>query len=80
MARQDGRPSRDGDRGDVARRRTRSRRRAHDALGATSAAALAGVDLYYAGKRRIKPVYFADAALELAFLFAWLVPRRGIAP
>jgi hypothetical protein len=44
-------------------------------LGGTSAAALAGVDVYYAGKRRIKPVYFADAALELAFVVGWLVRR-----
>jgi hypothetical protein len=44
-------------------------------VGATSAAALAGVDVYYAGKRRIKPVYFADAALELAFVVGWLVRR-----
>jgi hypothetical protein len=45
-------------------------------LGATSAAALAGVDLYYAGKRRIAPGYFADAALELAFVVGWLVRPR----
>jgi hypothetical protein len=44
-------------------------------LGMTSAAALAGVDVYYAGKRRIKRVYFADAALELAFVVAWLGRR-----
>src|SRR4051812_29145559 len=44
-------------------------------LGVSSAAALAGIDLYYAGKRRINRVYLADAALELAIVAAWLVPR-----
>jgi hypothetical protein len=56
--------------------RDRESRRTLRLLGITSAAALAGVDLYYAGKRRISPVYFGDAALELAFVAGWLVRSK----
>ncbi len=42
-------------------------------LGAGSAAALAAVDLWYAGvRRRIAPVYLADAAVELGLVAAWV--------
>lgn len=46
-------------------------------LGATSAGALAAIDLFFASKRRISPVYFLDAALQLTFLASWLVPDRS---
>jgi hypothetical protein len=49
-------------------------------LGTTSAAVLAGVDVYYVAKRRIKPIYLLDAALELAFVVAWSLSRRPPAP
>lgn len=40
-------------------------------VGVGSAAALAAIDVFYAGKRRISPVYFGDAAAELALIGAW---------
>ncbi len=41
-------------------------------LGVTSALALAAADLVYVAKRRIPPVYAADAVLELAVAAGWL--------
>ena len=41
-------------------------------LGAGSAAGLAGIDAYYAGKGRISAVYGLDALVELAFLGCWI--------
>ena len=41
-------------------------------LGAASAAGLAGIDTYYAGRRRISAVYGLDALAELAFLGCWI--------
>lgn len=48
-------------------------------LGGASAAALAGVDVWYAGvRRRISPVYLADAVVEVALAAAWAAcARRG---
>lgn len=50
-------------------------------LGAGSAASLAGIDLVYAARGRISPVYFLDALVELLFVALWgLVcrqPRAG---
>ncbi|MDP8951128.1 MAG: hypothetical protein M3N18_02625 [Actinomycetota bacterium] len=47
-------------------------------LGAGSAAGLAGIDAYYAGKRRISAVYGLDALAELVFLGCWIyVLARG---
>jgi hypothetical protein len=41
-------------------------------LGRTPALALAGIDLWYAGvRRRIAPVYLADAIVELGLAAAW---------
>jgi hypothetical protein len=40
-------------------------------LGIGAAAALGGVAFFYSAKRRISPVYFADASLHLAFVGAW---------
>ncbi len=49
-------------------------------LAAGSAAALAAVDLWYAGvRRRIRPIYLADAVVELALFAGWApaLARRG---
>ncbi|HEU0053982.1 MAG TPA: hypothetical protein VFQ39_12440 [Longimicrobium sp.] len=48
-------------------------------LGVSSAAGLAVIELWYAGiRRRIAPVYLADAAAELALLTAWgITAARG---
>jgi hypothetical protein len=45
-------------------------------LATTSAASFAAIDLWYAGRRRISPVYLVDAAIEMALVGAWLLPRR----
>lgn len=42
--------------------------RALRTLGIASAAVLGAVDLYFAGKRQISPVYFGDAAVEAALI------------
>jgi hypothetical protein len=44
-------------------------------LGAASAAALAAADVIYASKRRISPIYLADAVVEAALTGAWLAAR-----
>ena len=45
-------------------------------LGIPPALALAGVDVWYAGIRRIiSPVYLADAVVELALAAAWARQR-----
>lgn len=46
--------------------------RALRTLGIASAASLATADLVFAGKGRISPVYFADAAIEAGFIATWL--------
>jgi hypothetical protein len=40
-------------------------------LGLTSAAVLAGSDIYFVAKGRISPVYLGDAAAEGAVIAAW---------
>ena len=40
------------------------------ALG--NAAALTAIDVYYVARRRIAPIYLADAAAELLLITAWL--------
>jgi hypothetical protein len=48
-------------------------------LGAGSAAALAAIDLWYAGRRRrIAPVYLADAAVELGIVAGWAAAASGV--
>ncbi len=43
-------------------------------LGVTTALAFAAMDVWYAGiRRRIPPVYLADAAAQLVFAGAWAV-------
>jgi hypothetical protein len=49
-------------------------------LAGASAAGLAAIDGWYAGpRRRISPVYLADAAVELALAGAWLSFARRAA-
>jgi hypothetical protein len=62
---------------------TSSRRRAIPRelalLAAGSAAVLALVDVWYAGvRRRISPVYLADAPVEGALVASWIAVRRGL--
>jgi len=46
-------------------------------LAVGSALGLAAIDIYYAARRRISPIYLLDAALELAISALWFVmPRR----
>jgi hypothetical protein len=40
-------------------------------LGVASAAVLGAADLYFAGKGRISPVYFGDAAVEAGLIATW---------
>jgi hypothetical protein len=50
-------------------------------LGAGSAAALAAIDVWYAGRRRrIHPIYLADAAVELGLVSAWAAALPGLRP
>lgn len=44
-------------------------------LGAGSAAALGAIESVYAYRRRISPVYLADALVEAALLAAWATAR-----
>ena len=45
-------------------------------LGMATAAGLFGIDCYYVLADVISPIYLFDAALEAAFLIAWLIPPR----
>ncbi len=48
-------------------------------LGAGTAAALGAIDVWYAGRRRrIHPIYLADAAVELGLAGAWAVAAPGL--
>ena len=55
----------------VAAREPRSR--AIRTLGIASSTALAVADVYFAGKGRISPVYFGDAAIEAGLIATWLL-------
>jgi hypothetical protein len=44
-------------------------------LGAASAASLAAIDVVYAARRRISPVYLVDALAELALVGGWAAAR-----
>jgi hypothetical protein len=47
-------------------------------VGIGSAAALGMIDVWYAAvRRRISPIYLADACAELAIVTAWLRQRRN---
>jgi hypothetical protein len=45
-------------------------------IGLLSAASFAAIDVYYAGRRRISPVYLLDAAVETGFIAGWLLLRQ----
>ena len=47
-------------------------------LGAGSAAVLAGIDLWYVGRRRISPVYLLDAAAEAIIAAGWASAAREL--
>ena len=47
------------------------------ALGVGSAAAFAAIDVVYAGRGRISPIYLADAAAEAALIGAWALASRA---
>jgi hypothetical protein len=51
--------------------------RAATVVGAGSAVALAGIDIYYATTRRISPIYLLDAVAEGVLLWAWAQRRRS---
>ncbi len=40
-------------------------------LGGGSAAALAGIDIYYSSKGTISPIYLVDAVVEITLVAAW---------
>lgn len=42
-------------------------------IAVLSAAAFAGVDVVYVARRRIRPIYLADAGVEVVFILAWLL-------
>jgi 4-amino-4-deoxy-L-arabinose transferase-like glycosyltransferase len=44
-------------------------------LGAAAAAAFAAVDVNYVARRRISPIYLADAIAELALIAGWAAAR-----
>jgi hypothetical protein len=44
-------------------------------LATTSALGLLAIDVWYAAKRRISPIYLLDAAAEAALAVAWSVAR-----
>jgi hypothetical protein len=45
-------------------------------VAVTSAAGLAAVDVYFVAGQRIRSIYLADAAAELALLAAWILARK----
>jgi hypothetical protein len=45
-------------------------------LGIGSALTLAVVDVVYASRGRISPIYFADAAAETSLIVGWITARR----
>jgi hypothetical protein len=49
-------------------------------LAAGSAASLGAIDVVYATKKRIAPVYFLDAIVELAFIAGWMWGRFRTTP
>lgn len=53
----------------------KERSRALMTLGIASAATLAAADIIFAGKGRISPVYFGDAAVEAALIATWFAMK-----
>lgn len=46
------------------------------ALAAGSAVGLAGIDIFYAARRTISPIYLLEAAAELILVAAWMIIWR----
>jgi hypothetical protein len=46
-------------------------------VAVTSAAGLAAVDVYFIAQRRIRRIYLAEAAAELALLAGWLLAQES---
>jgi hypothetical protein len=57
----------------------RTERTAQERMAALGAASLAAADVYFVARRRISPVYLADAVVELA-LIGWLMAWRRRLP
>ena len=49
-------------------------------VAVAAAVGLGAIDVVYVARRRISPVYLADAAVEAAFLWDWLRPQRDGEP
>jgi hypothetical protein len=47
-------------------------------LGIGSALSLATIDAVFVGRRRISPIYLADAAAEVGLVAGWLFARRSV--
>lgn len=47
-------------------------------IGIGAAAGLAAIDTVFSAKRRISPIYLADAVVEAAFITAWLYQSDSI--
>jgi hypothetical protein len=45
-------------------------------LGTATAGILCAIDVTYVSRRRISPVYLADAAVELALVVGWIIAQR----
>ena len=47
-------------------------------VGAGCAATLAAIDVIYVARRRIPPIYLADAAVEIGLVAAWAMAARDL--
>ena len=47
-------------------------------VGAGCAATLAAIDIVYVSRRRIPPIYLADAVVELGLIAAWALAARDL--
>jgi hypothetical protein len=54
-----------------------ARERPSVSLGVMGAASVAVIDVVYAARRRISPVYFGDAVLQTGFVAAWCLAIRN---
>ncbi|MBV8245042.1 MAG: hypothetical protein JOZ38_03890 [Candidatus Eremiobacteraeota bacterium] len=60
----------------VAPTRGKGARRAASRLAVLSALSFCIIDVYYASRKRISPIYLADAALEASFIAAAAMAKR----
>jgi hypothetical protein len=51
--------------------------RALRVLGIGSAAVLGAIDVVYTGRRRISPIYLADALIQAAIVAGWIAAKRA---